>query len=192
MNLLIAGVVLWSVLHLLPTLARPLRQSAIDRVGNNAYRGLFSLLMLVSLALIVFGWRSTPEVDVYRLPIWTRQAGALLMIIAFILFGAAQYPTAIKRLIRHPMLTSVIVWAVSHLLTNGSMRAIVLFGGMGLWAMLEIILINRREGEWVKPESPGIGREIRGVVISLVIFCVAFYLHKYYTGVPLIILPVLD
>ena len=192
MSLLIAGVVLWSILHLVPAIARPLRQTMIDRVGEKAYRGLFSLSMLLTLSMIVFGWRSTHDVYLYQLPVWTRQAGALLMIVAFILFGAAQYPTAIKRIVRHPMLTAVVVWSVSHLLTNGSTRAMVLFGGMGIWALLEIILINRREGAWRKPESPGIAREIRGIVISLLIFCVAFYLHKYYAGVPLIISPVLD
>jgi len=192
MSLLIAGVVLWSILHLVPAIARPQRQAAIDRVGEKAYRGLFSLLMLLALLMIVFGWRSTPDNYVYQLPIWTRQAGALLMIVAFILFGAAQYPTVIKRIVRHPMLTAVVVWSISHLLTNGTTRAMVLFGGMGVWALLEIFLINNRDGEWLKPESPGIAREIRGIVISLLIFCVAFYLHKYYAGVPLIISPVLD
>lgn len=192
MILLIGGVILWCVLHLVPTLARPLRQSIIDKIGNNPYRGLFSLLILSALVMIVFGWRSIPENYVYQLPAWSRTAGMLLMIVAFILFGATHYPTVIKRLVRHPMLTAVAVWSVSHLLSNGTTRALVLFGGLGVWAILEILLINRREGAWEKPQAPGIGREIRGLLISLVIFGVAVYFHKYFAGVPLIISPVID
>lgn len=192
MILLIAGVILWCLLHFLPTLARPLRQSIIDKLGNNPYRGLFSLLVLAALAMIIFGWRSTPEDYLYQLPPWSRTAGMLLMLLSFILFGASHYPTAIKRIVRHPMLTAVAVWSVSHLLTNGTTRALVLFGGLGLWAVAEVLLINRREGAWEKPEAPGMGREIRGLLISLVIFAVAVYFHKYFAGVPLITSPVLD
>lgn len=192
MTLLMSGVVLWCVLHFVPSLARPLRQSLIDRIGNNAYRGLFSLLLLSALAMIVFGWRSTPEVFIYQLPTWSRTVGMLLMVVAFILLGASHYQTAIKRLLRHPMLTGVIVWSVSHLLTNGTTRAMVLFGGIGVWALLEILLINRREGDREKPQAPPIGSEIRGVLVSLVIFAIVVYFHKYFAGVPLITSPVID
>jgi len=187
-----SGVILWCILHFVPTLVRPLRQSIIDRTGDNAYRGLFSLLMLSALAMIIFGWRSAPETYIYQLPAWSRTFGMLLMVVAFVLLGASHYPTAIKRLVRHPMLTGVIVWSASHLLTNGTTRALVLFGGLGAWAVLEVLLINRREGAWEKPQAPGLGSEVRGLLISLLVFAVAVYLHKYFAGVPLITSPVID
>ena len=87
--------------------------------------------------------------------------------------------------VRHPQLTSKIVWLIAHLLVNGDSRSIILFGSMGLWAALEIIAINRRSGEWEKAAPPARPREIKGLVISLVIFAVAAYAHPYIVGVSL-------
>ena len=180
---IIAGVLLWSLTHFIPSLARPFRESTIARLGNNAYRGVFSLLILVSIGLIVLGWRNTPEVYIYHLPQWSRPVGFLLMILSFILFGAANYPTAIKRSIRHPMLTGMIVWSISHLITNGTSRALVLFGGLGLWALAEILLINAREGAYAPPDAPGFKQEAKGLAISAIIFIVVLFLHPYFSGV---------
>ena len=135
MNLLIAGVLLWAALHLMATLRLAPRKALISRIGSNPYRGLFSLGIVLALVLIVLGWRSTPETYLYVLPPWSRTLGMLLVLLAFILFGAAQYPTRIKRVLRHPMLTGLVVWSVAHLLMNGTTRALVLFGGLGSWAL---------------------------------------------------------
>lgn len=183
MGLLIAGLLTWSLVHFIPSLARPLRGSMIEKLGENGYKLVFTLLMLSGLAMIVFGWRSITPVHLYQLPYFTRHIAMLLVLIGFILFGASNYPTRIKRVIRHPQLTGVIVWAVAHLVLNGDSRSVVLFGGLGLWALLEIILINRRDEEWVKPDAPPWSREIRGLVISLVVFGVLVFLHPYITGI---------
>ena len=183
MTLLVIGVLLWIVVHLVPTLARPFRQSMIDRLGENGYKGGFSLAMLASLVFIVLGWRSTPEMYLYVLPAWSRTLGFVLMIVAFLLLGAAHHPTRIKRFIRHPMLTGVFVWSVSHLLMNGTTRALVLFGGLGLWAIVEIMLINRREGLYIKPDPARLGEELRGFFISAIIFGVVIFLHPWFAGV---------
>ena len=183
MTVLIAGVAAWSLLHLFPALARPARERLIGKMGRNGYRGVFSLLILGSLALIVMGWQSVPEAFIYVLPPWSRTLALLLVAIAFLLLGAAHYPTRIKRWIRHPMLTGVIAWSAGHLLANGTMRALVLFGGLGLWAIVEILLINRREGRYEKPAPPPVAAELRGVFISAIIFLVVLYLHPYFTGV---------
>jgi uncharacterized membrane protein len=183
MAVLSIGVLLWVVVHLIPTIQQPLKKSLVDKLGENGYRGAFSLAILAALLMIVLGWRSTPEQYLYILPQWSRLAGFGLMIVSFVLLGAAHYPTAIKRYIRHPMLMGVFLWAVSHLLTNGTGRALVLFGGLGLWALIEIPLINRREGDYVKPEAPGAKKEFMGIIISAVIFVVTLTLHPYFAGV---------
>jgi uncharacterized membrane protein len=183
MTLLSVGVVLWSVVHLVPALAGPFRQSLIERLGEKGYKGLFSIIMFGALALIVLGWRSTPEQYVYVLPPWSRSLGFVLMIVSFLLLGAAHHATRIKRFIRHPMLSGVFVWSASHLLMNGTTRAIVLFGGLGLWALLEILLINRREGAYIKPDLPKLSEELRGFFISAIIFGVVLFLHPYIAGV---------
>lgn len=181
---LILGVLLWSLTHFIPALAPQWREAQMAK-SMARYKGLFSLLILISLGLIIYGWRSTPPEFLYAGGMAMRHATMSLMLVAFILFGAAQYPTRIKRLIRHPMLMSVVVWAVAHLLSNGESRSLVLFGGLGLWALVQMLLINRRDKEWVRPEAPSWFREIRGLIISLVIMAVAVWLHPYFAGVAL-------
>jgi uncharacterized membrane protein len=183
MGMLVAGILIWCLVHLTPSLAPPLKQNLITRLGEKGYKLLFTALMLTALALIVFGWRSATPSHLYQLPGFTRHIAMLLVLIAFILFGASNYPTRIKQFIRHPQLTGVIVWAIAHLVLNGDSRSVLLFGSLGMWAALEIIFINKREGEWVKQPVPGWAREIRGLAISLVVFAVVVMLHPYLTGV---------
>ena len=183
MGLLITGLLIWSLVHFIPSLAVPLKQKLITQLGEKVYKLLFAVLMFTALALIIFGWRSAVPSYLYQLPGFTRHIAMLLVLIAFILFGASNYPTRIKQFIRHPQLTGVIVWAFAHLMLNGDSRSVLLFGGMGLWAILEIIFINRREGAWVKQPVPGWAREIRGLAISLVVFVVVVMLHPYIAGV---------
>jgi uncharacterized membrane protein len=183
MTILIVGVAAWMIVHLMPAVSPSFKQGLIDKLGAKPYRGGFALAILASLVLIVMGWRSTPQEVIYVLPAWSRTVGFLLMIASFILFGAANYQTAIRRVIRHPMLTGVVLWSISHLVTNGTTRALVLFGGLGIWAVLEIILISRRDGEYTKPIAPGFSGELKGVFISGIIFAVVLLLHPYFTGV---------
>jgi len=186
MELLVVGLVLWFVVHLMPSAAPALRQKLIGRMGENPYKGLAAVLLLCALALIVFGWRGSVASHLYLLPGFTRHLGMLLVLIAFILFGASSYPTRIKQYVRHPQLTGVIIWALAHLMMNIDSRSIVLFGSLLIWAILSIILINRRDGEWVKPSIPGWAMEIKGLIISLVVFVVVVVIHPYITGMPII------
>ena len=183
MGLMIAGLLIWSLVHFIPSLAAPLKQKLTTQLGEKVYKLLFTVLMFTALALIIFGWRSTTPSYLYQLPEFTRHIAMLLVLIAFILMGASNYPTRIKQFIRHPQLTGVVVWAFAHLMLNGDSRSILLFGGMGLWAILEIIFINRREGAWVKQPVSGWARELRGLAISLVVFVVVVMLHPYIAGV---------
>jgi len=183
MTLLIAGVALWMAVHFMPAIVPSFRQGLVHKLGGGPYRGLFALLVLGALALIVIGWRMTPERYLYALPTWSRSLGIVLMMISFVLIGAAQYQTIIKRFVRHPMLMGVFVWSISHLLTNGTSRALILFGGLGLWALIEMPLLNSRETDDRQHNSPGLARELRGLLISAVIFAIAIYLHPYFAGV---------
>lgn len=180
---LILGVLLWSGVHLLPVVARPFRERLISSWGEMGYKGAFAVLILASLALIVVGWRSTPQVALYSPPGWGWPLAFLLMIIAFVLAGASHRPTVIKRFIRHPQLTSIAVWALSHLISNGTTRALVLFGGLGLWALIEIPLISARDGAYPRPEAPGMRSELIGLAVTAVIFIVVLFLHPYFAGV---------
>lgn len=183
MELLIAGVALWCVVHLTPALARPLKRTLVAALGQNGYKGVFALLIAASVVLMVVGWRATVPEQIFEPAPWAGAIMTALMAVAFILVGASHYPSKLRRVVRHPMLTGVVVWAGAHLLANGDSRSLILFGGLGLWALIEQPLINYRDGAWVKPEAPAVKVEIRGIVISLIVLAAAIFLHPYYTGV---------
>lgn len=183
MTLLILGVLMWSGIHLVPVLAIGTRESLRERLGNGPYRGIFSLLIVFSIVLIVLGWRSTPEIYLYVLPWPAKTVAFVLICISFILLGAAHHPSRIKRIIRNPMLTGIFIWAASHLLAYGTTRALALFGGLAAWALLEIVLINGRDGAFVKPPAAPLTAEVRGIVISGAILIVVLLLHPYFAGV---------
>lgn len=177
------GVLLFMAVHFTPSLARGLRTSLVERIGENPYKGVFSVALFISVALMVIGWRSATPALIYIPPTWGTPVTSVLMLISVWLFGAAYQRTRIKRYIRHPQLTGMALWSLSHLLSNGDSRSLVLFGGLGLWALLEMLLINRREGAWVRPYGPALSVEVRGILIAVVIFFVLVYLHPYFAGV---------
>jgi len=183
MSLLVIGVFLWIVVHLMPAIAPSIKESLVGSMGTKPYRGVFALLIFGSLALVVFGWRSTPEEFLYVLPAGTKMVAFVLICISFIVIGSALHPSRIRRVVRHPMLTGVFIWAVAHLLVNGTTRALVLFGGLGIWALLEIVLINNRDGEYTRPDKPDFSEELRGTFISAGFLLIILFLHPYFAGV---------
>jgi len=187
MGMLIAGVVLWSLVHLMKSVAPGMRESIRGAVGAGPHQGLVALTLIGSLALMIFGWRSAQYEFVYDPPSWGRHVNMLLMFVSIFLFGAAQGKSRIKQIIRHPMLTGMAIWAIGHLLANGDSRSLVLFGGLGLWALISIFTISRNEGAWIKPaETAGIGREILGVAIALILYVILFAAHQWFAGVALV------
>lgn len=183
MSLLVLGAVLWCAVHLMPAVARPLRQKLVAALGEQPYRGVFALCIVAGIVLIVVGWRSTPAAAVYGPPGWGHYAAVPLMLLAFFLFAASGQKTNVERFVRHPQLTSIVVWAVAHLLANGDSRSLVLFGTLGVWALLEIVLISRREGAWQRPAPAPLAAELKPLVIAVVVFLVFFALHPYLFGV---------
>ena len=184
-SVLVAGVLLWSLVHLFPSVM-PQKRAYLNEKYGNAYQGIFALLIVLSIVLIVIGWRGTTPEFVYQLPLWVRHLAMLLVLFSIVLFGAANAPTRIRRVIRHPMLRGVYLWSIAHLLVNGDNRSIVLFGGLLIWSILSIRLINLRDGAWEKPEAPkGWGSEVTLLLISLVIYGLLAYFHRFFAGMPL-------
>ena len=183
MGLLLAGVILWSVMHFLPAGAGGLRRNMAGVIGEGPWKGLVALSLVLAIALMVMGWRGMEPTQVYAPPDFGNVLMIPLMILAVVLLGAANAKTGIKQFIRHPMLTGVIVWAAAHLLNNGDDRTTVLFGGLGLWALIMIMFINKRDGAWVKPEKAPPAGDIKLFAISAVVFIVLVVAHPYFAGV---------
>lgn len=183
MTLLYAGLALWIVVHLVPGTVPALRSRLQGALGPRRYKAIFAVLVLTGLAMIVAGWRSAAPDVVYVPPAWGRNVTFILMFVSVLLFGAANAPSNVKQVLRHPMLIGLIVWSLGHLLSNGDSRSVALFGALGLWATVEIPLINRREGLWLKPARVPLRSDLITIAISAVVFFVLILLHPYFAGV---------
>jgi uncharacterized membrane protein len=186
MWLLILGLLMWSCIHFFPSVAKCTRGLIICKIGLGPYKGLFAILIVSSVALIVIGWRSIEPVDVYLPQSWGRHVTFLLVLLTFILFVAARRATNIKRVLRHPQLTGLVLWSIGHLMANGDNRSIILFSSLGVWAIIEMILISRREGVWGKPEPVSAKNDVITVIGGCVLYAVLLMAHPYLTGIILI------
>ena len=179
MNRLIAGVALWAIAHFFKRLAPDMRKGMDAKMGAGPARGIMSLLILGSVALMIIGYRAAPADFIYALPSWARHINNTLMIIAVIMMGMGKSKGRARTWLRHPMLWGVVTWAVAHLLVNGDVASIVLFGGMGLWALANMLLINAQDGAWDKPEAGPAKGDIKLLIISAVVFSVIVGLHMW-------------
>ncbi len=184
MLLMIVGLALFAGIHLIPSLAPGLKTSWRDRMGEGGYKGTFSLLLLAGLVCIVLGWRSTIPSGLYAPPAALHGVALGALYIAFLLMVTSSRNSRLLQWIRHPQLTGVTVWALAHLSLNGDNRSVLLFSTLGIWALVEMILINRREGAWVKAEVPPLSTDLINLVIALVVVAVVLFLHPWFAGVP--------
>lgn len=173
MTLLILGLILWIGAHLFKRVAPDLRA----RLGEKPGKGVVAVALLGALVLIVTGYRGAGQIPVYTPLPGAGHLNNLLMLLAFILYGAGAVKGVIWTRIRHPQLTAVKIWAVGHLLVNGDLASILLFGGMLGWAVAEVVLINRAEGPWVRPASGGWAKDGKGAVIGAVLFAIVAGIH---------------
>jgi uncharacterized membrane protein len=136
-----------------------------------------ALAILVGLLLIIYGYRHADCVAVYDPPAWGIHLNNLLMLAAVALFGAGQSKGRARALLRHPMLTGVIVWAVAHLLVNGDSASLLLFGWLAVWALASMAAINRREPVWTRPAPGPVSGDVRLAVITLVLYAAIAGVH---------------
>ncbi|MDQ4060491.1 MAG: NnrU family protein [Pseudomonadota bacterium] len=186
MAILLVGLVLFLGAHLLPTFPEP-RARLRGRLGEGPYRGLFSLVSLVGFALIVWGYSRAPFVGVWTPPVWTRHLALLLMIPAMILLVATYAPPGrIKAAVRHPMLAAVKIWAFAHLLANGDLASILLFGAFLAYAVYDRISVKHREARGEVTVRGGPARnDVYAVLGGLALYAVfAVWLHPLLIGVP--------
>ena len=186
MVLLVLGILLFAGVHFVPSLAPGLKASWLGRLGENGYKGTFSVLLLASFGLIITGWRSAQPEFLYAPSPALRHPAMGLLLIAFLLMVVSSRSSRLSLLIRHPQLSGVTLWGIAHLLLNGDSRSLVLFGGMAVWAVVEMIAINRRDGAWIKGVAPSWGTELVNLVIALVVVAVVIYIHPWLSGMPVV------
>lgn len=178
MALLVIGILLWIAAHLFKRIAPGTRADLAARLGAGPARGIFAALIGLSLVLIVIGFRAAPYVAVYTPPGWTVHLNNLLMLIAVFLFGAANAPSRVKTVLRNPMLTGVLLWAIAHILVNGDLAGLILFGAMGLWAIASMALIDTAAPRAPVGPVPPMA-DLRLALISLVVFAAIAGIHAW-------------
>jgi uncharacterized membrane protein len=186
--ILIVGLAVFIGAHLFVT-RREARAAAIARLGEGPYKGLFSLVSLIGIVLIVSGfarYRVAGYIDVWYPPVWTRHLAAVLVWPAIVMLVAAYIPGNIKRTLKHPMLAGVKLWALAHLLSNGDLGSIILFGGILAWAVFDRISLKRRTDPGGPPIPIGGWRNdiVALVVGTLLYLALAFVFHPLVIGVP--------
>jgi uncharacterized membrane protein len=174
MALLIAGVALWWVAHLFKRVA----PGARARLGDPG-KGLVALAVVASVVMMVYGYRWSPQIDLWYPPAFLTHVNNLLMLLSVYLYAASGMKTRLTRVIRHPQLTAVKTWAVAHLLVNGDVAALILFGGLLAWAVVSVIVINRAQREWTPPPPAPMGREIAAVAGAVVVMGAIMWLHNW-------------
>jgi len=173
MPLLIIGLVLFLGVHSVAIFAPALRARTIHRLGEGAWKGLYALVSLVGFVLICYGFglaRQAPVV-LYSPPIWMRHVALILMLPVFPLIIAAYLPGRIKTAAKHPMLAAVKLWAFAHLLANGMLADIFLFGGFLAWAVVDRISLKRRSiPQVLRTAPPGPWNDVIAVVLGLAVY----------------------
>ena len=175
------GIVIFFMVHLIPTFVG-LRQKLMAWKGERFYTLAYSCAAMTGLILIIIGKGRAEYIPLWEPPDWAYYITPPAMMIALILLPAAYLPTNLKRYLRHPFLTGLALWALSHLLVNGDLASMLLFGGFGAFAFFDMWSSNRR-GAKKSEKRLSIYRDIILVTVGLVLFGLVLHLHTYLFGV---------
>lgn len=178
---LLIGIVLFFAAHSASIVALPVRDRMVAK-NEMAWKGLYALASLAGIVLMARGYaelRATPTV-IYTAPYWMRHVSALLLLPVFIFFIAPYFPGRIKKALKHPQLVAVKLWAVAHLLVNGMLADVLLFGSFLAWAVVDRISLKRRPQRRL-PGAPESGvNDVIIVVVGLGLYVVfAFWAHEW-------------
>lgn len=189
MTILILGLILFLGVHSIRVFAEPLRTSIREKMGPNTYKGLYTLISFVGLGLIIWGYPQTriDAVYLWHPPAATRHVATLLTLIAFILIAASSVPgNRIKALVKHPMSIGVKVWAFAHLLANGRLGDVILFGAFMVWAILTYRAARERDriNNLPAPAIKGVTEDVITIGAGIGMWAlIAFALHGPLIGV---------
>ena len=175
MLLLVLGILLWCAGHLWKRLAPDARAGLGDKG-----KAVAAAVIGVGLVLMILGYRGAAFVPVWTPPALMTHINNLLMLVAVFLFFVGGAKGKIAQRFRHPQLTGFSLWAFAHLLVNGDLPSFVLFGGLLLWALVEMAVINRAEPNWVRPPHQTVMRkEVMAAVGAVAAYLVVGLIHAW-------------
>ncbi len=180
MDLLILGIIIFFTIHLVPI--SPLKNILINLLGENKYKGLVSLIALVGLLIIIYGYSIADFYLIWEPLSYSREIALVLMPISIVLLASANMQTNIKRFIKHPMLIGILIWSFVHLIANGDLRSILLFASFGIYALIDIIF-SKKILMIKDTENFTITKDIIVVIIGLVAYTIIIHFHQYIAGV---------
>jgi uncharacterized membrane protein len=185
---MILGLVLFLGIHVFVT-RRDARADVIAQIGEGGYKIGFSVISLLGLALIIWGfatYRATGWIDVWYPPLWIKHLTIALMLPAVIMVAASYIRGRIYTTLKHPMLAGIKLWALSHLLANGDLGSIILFGSFLAWAVFDRISLKRRADSGAPPiPVGGVGNDAIAVAVGVVAYlALGFAFHPVVIGVP--------
>lgn len=183
---LILGLIVFLGIHSVRIAAPEWRERQVIALGEGRWKGIYSLISLVGLVLLIWGygraWQVAPVL--YEPPVWLKHVAALLMFFSFVSLMVFNLPAGrLKPLLKHPFLVAVKIWALAHLLANGDLAALILFGAFLVWAVVDRIAVGRR-GEAVPQPGP-VKWDIIAVASGAVLYALFVWkLHLWLIGVP--------
>jgi len=189
-SLLIVGLLLFLGVHSISIFAWRWRDATVQRIGEGTWKGLYGVASLIGLVLLIWGYglaRQEPTI-VYLPPAWLRHVGMLLLLFVFPFALAAYLPGRIKQRLKHPLLVAVKTWALAHLLMNGMLADVVLFGAFLAWAVVDRISLKRRPQREMLASAPASKWNDAIAVVGGLAIYVAFVggLHRWLIGVPVV------
>ncbi len=183
MTLLIIGLVIFFAIHFVPAMTG-FKQSLKDRLGDKGYQGAFTAISFVGLGLIIWGYSQAEWVDVYFPPDWGRHVTMALVLVAFILFAAANMRGRIRKTLKHPMLIGILLWGAGHLLANGDLASVLLFGSFVTYAIIDMALATS-QGRIAQFEIKP-AHDVMAAIGGAAVYVGFVFLHPYVIGVPVI------
>jgi uncharacterized membrane protein len=186
MSILATGVILFAILHLLPAVPKA-KAMIVARTGARLYGPLFGTLSVVALLLIWQGWRGAGFVPLYEPPAWGRFANIGLSFLAFLCLGVFLFRGGLRQRLRFPMGFAVLLWGTGHLLANGDLRSLILFGGLMAYGLVHMG-VGLANG--ARPTADvRAGHDLISLLAGAALYVAMTQLHPVVIGVPVLALP---
>jgi uncharacterized membrane protein len=186
MSILVAGLLIFLAVHSVSIFNEPWRDSMVAKLGERRWKSVYSLVAIIGFVLIVWGY-SLARVDpviLYSPPTWLRHVSMLILGPVFPLLLASYLPGRIQEMTKHPMLFGIKLWALAHLLANGMLAAVLLFGRFLVWAVIDRISMKRRTQRLIPGAPPSKVNDSMAVLLGLVFYAAfVLWLHTWLIGV---------